>query len=479
MRKYLIVFLYSLALVACNGAGGSSGDAVGGLTLDPSNNNATFNTIKSTASVDVRQRLFDYMIDRYLWNEDVPSVDLTDPDYADLDVLLTDLRKIPEDRFSGFVDVSLQDQRFEQGVTGSYGLRYNVRETDPLDIRISSVEDFGSVAIVGIQRGDRVIGAEGQSIDALGINGFRDLFSEPGLGVQRTLDIRHPDGTEQSYTITRTEHPLSPVRRANTFVNPDSGRRVGYVLVEEFISATAGMLQNFRANYSNIGLDDLIVDLRYNGGGLVSVSRDLASSIYGQGGSNDIYTELRRNSRHSSSNRTFNFVNFNDAFMNLQRVFILTTGGTCSASEEVINGLAPFMQVITIGNTTCGKPYASNPFDLIPGQVSAHILDSRSVNANGEGDFFNGLSPVCEAADDPLLPFTDPQESLISVALFYAESDRCPGVLEIADSSWLTEFSQNDSENDFALQPALPAISNQQPDSELSDAPALRAARRF
>ena len=113
----------------------------------------------------------------------MPSVDLTDPDYADLDVLLTDLRKIPEDRFSGFVDVSLQDQRFEQGVTGSYGLRYNVRETDPLDIRISSVEDFGSVAIVGIQRGDRVIGAEGQSIDELGINGFRDLFSEPGLGV--------------------------------------------------------------------------------------------------------------------------------------------------------------------------------------------------------------------------------------------------------------------------------------------------------
>lgn len=479
MRKYLIIFLYSLVLVACNGSGGSSGDAVGEFTVDPAESFATFNTIKSTASIGVRQRLFDYMLDRYLWNEDVPSVDLTDPDYADLDVLLTDLRKIPEDRFSGFVNSSLQDQRFEQGITGSYGLRYNVRETDPLDIRISTVEDFGSVALVGIQRGDRVIGAEGQSIDELGINGFRDLFSEPGIGVQRTLEIRHPDGTEQFYTITRTEHPLSPVRRANTFVNPASGRRVGYVLVEEFISATAGMLQNFRANYSNIGLDDLIVDLRYNGGGLVSVSRDLASSIYGQGGRNDVYTELRRNSLHSNENRTFNFVNFNDAFMNLPRVFILTTGGTCSASEEVINGLKPFMEVITIGNTTCGKPYASNPFDLIPGQISAHILDSRSVNANGEGDFFTGLSPACEAADDPTLPFTDPEESLISVALFYAESGRCPTELEIANGGWTTEFAQNGSENDIALQPVLPVIGTDQPDPELSDAPALRAMRRY
>lgn len=386
----------------------------------------------TTAPVATRQKLLNHMEDRYLWYQDMPVLDVDQEKYADLRNLLDDLKKLPEDRFSVLVNAATQEQRIDQGITGSYGLRFSLREntdtenSEIIDLRIAGVEDFGTVGLAGIQRGDRIIGAEGKSIDELGYDGFREIFSEPGNGVERRLQIRHPDGSEQNYTITRTEHPLNPVRKQTIFTHPDTGRRVGYVLIEEFIRLTSDQLELYRQDYANLGLDDLIVDLRYNGGGLVAASRDLASSIYGQGQSGDVYTELRRNDKHTEENYSFLFRQFDNAFNSLDRVFILTTDSTCSASEEVINGLKPFMDVITIGSVTCGKPYASRSYNLIPDMVNINVLDSRSVNALGEGDFYAGLTPTCEAIDDPTHPFSDPRESLVSVALYYAENDQCP-----------------------------------------------------
>ncbi len=426
-----IAMLATLATLAACGGNSAANDNANGSTensLLPGNSLVAI----TTATLASRQALVDHMEDRYLWYQDLPALDISLSKYADLRVLLDDLRKQPEDRFSVLIDTAAQQQRIEGGVSGSYGLRFTERTTgdaqtnEGIDIRIAGVNDFGSVALAGIQRGDRIIGAEGKSIEELGLDGFREIFTEPGLGVERSLQIRHPDGSEQNYTIRRTEHPLNPVRKQAIFTDPDTGRRVGYVLVEEFIRLTSEQLETFRADYASLGLDDLIIDLRYNGGGLVSASRDLASSVYGQGQVDDIYTTLQRNDKHTNENFTFHFRQFDNAFMSLERVFILTTRSTCSASEEVINGLKPFMDVITIGDVTCGKPYASRSYDLIADLVSANVLDSRSVNALGEGDFFEGITPTCLAADDPILPYNDPRESLVSVALHYAEFNECP-----------------------------------------------------
>ncbi|MEM7257784.1 MAG: S41 family peptidase, partial [Pseudomonadota bacterium] len=384
----------------------------------------------TSADVPLRQRLLTHVTDRYLWYRDVPEIDITEPQYADLGVLLDSIRKSPEDRFSGFVDTQLQQQRVEAGVTGSFGLRYTLRHQNPdgsdIDIRIVSVEAQSTVAAAGLQRGDRIIAAQGQSVNSLGYDGFGQIFQEPGLGVERELTVLHTDGTQRTVTITRTEHGLSPVSKQHIFTDPDSARRVGYVYIDEFIRLTTTQLADFRAQFSAAGVDDLIVDLRYNGGGLVVASRDLASSIYGQADETTVYTTLQRNDKYTAENYTFFYRQFEDALTTLSRVFILTSASTCSASEEVINGLAPFMEVITIGATTCGKPYASRAYSLVPDLLDVHVLESRSVNANGDGDFFDGFTPVCIAEDDPVLPFNDAGESLISVALHYAEFGSCP-----------------------------------------------------
>ncbi len=419
--------LLAASVTACGGNSGAEQNLKTDVT--PTENSAF--TAVTAASVGTRQKLLAHMEDRYLWYQNLPELDLSSDKYADLRELLEDLKKQPEDRFSTLVNAVTQQQRLNQGLSGSYGLRFAVRENldpsdDSVDLRIASVDDFGSVALAGIQRGDRIIGAQGVPIDDLGYEGFLDIFAEPGLGVRRTLQIRHPDGREQSYVITRTEHELNPVRKQTVFTHPDTGRQVGYVLIEEFIRLTSDQLAQYRADYSWLGLDDLIIDLRYNGGGLVSASRDLASSIYGQSQSGDVYTTLRRNDKHDDENYSYLYRRYDNAFDSFSRVFILTTGSTCSASEEVINGLKPFIEVITIGSVTCGKPYASRSYNLVPDLINVNVLDSRSVNALGEGDFDTGFTPTCEATDDPTLPYTDPEESLVSVALYYAEYNRCP-----------------------------------------------------
>jgi len=387
MKYRFLPFFWAIALAGC--VGGNSGSRTDFTNVAQAPTYEDVVKAATTAPLSVRQEMFDYIEDEYLWYADLPSIDLTNPDYANLSTLLEDLRKVPEDRFSYLANAVSQAQRFQQGVSGTFGFRYTVRNEDPLDIRFTSVDDFGTVAEAGIQRGDRILSIDGE------------------------------------YQITRTEHALSPIRRQQVFTNPGSGRRVGYVQVEEFIVRTAEQMPQLRAGFVNAALDDLILDLRYNGGGYVSVSRDLASSFYGQGQASDVYTTLQYNDKNRDNDITFPYLQYSDAISTLQRIFVLTTSATCSASEEVINGLKPFMEVITVGETTCGKPYASTQYELIPGLVNMNVLDARSVNAIGEGDFFNGLAATCEAQDDPVLPFTNPAESLISEALFYTENNRC------------------------------------------------------
>lgn len=426
--KYGLLTGLLVLLAGCGGSGGSGMVDEGSQAVDTASSEALI----VDAELPIRQRLLSHMQDRYLWFDQLPDIDPADPAYANLRTLIADLRKQPEDRFSAIVNAVSFNSRFEQGLVGSYGIRFFRRQESPLDLRVAMVDDFGTVGLAGIQRGDRIVAAQGTPIDELGLDGFSALFNEPGLGVERTLRIEHPDGRVVDYLISRTEHSLNPVRKSTLLELPDVPARVAYVQVTEFIDLTKIQLDDMRDFLSTENPDELILDLRYNPGGLVSASRDLASSIYGQSNSTDLYTTLTRNEKHRDEDFSYFFRQFENAPQTLSRVFILTTGSTCSASEEVINGLSPFMDVVTIGGTTCGKPYAARPFTLVSEQVIANVLESRSVNADGEGDFFAGLAATCEVADDPLVPFGDAADSLIATALHYIRETECPEPIVLA-----------------------------------------------
>jgi len=115
------------ALAGC--VGGNSGSRTDSITAGL--NATTEDVIKAvtTAPLSVRQEMFDYIEDEYLWYADLPIVDLNNPDYANLQTLLEDLRKLPEDRFSYLANAVSQSQRFQQGVSGTFGFRYSTLPT--------------------------------------------------------------------------------------------------------------------------------------------------------------------------------------------------------------------------------------------------------------------------------------------------------------------------------------------------------------
>jgi hypothetical protein len=196
---------------------------------------------------------------------------------------------------------------------------------------------------------------------------------------------------------------------------------------------------------------DLVLDLRYNGGGYLFIASELAYMIAGPSRINGrVFERLSYNSKRSAENESTPFYNTSCIYngsgctsqqalptLNLARVYVLTQDGTCSASEAVINGLAGVdVEVIQIGGTTCGKPYGFHAKDNCG--LSYFPIEFVGVNAKGFGDYSDGFTPVarasatgrklpgCQVADDFNHALGDPAEGQFAAALSFRATGSCP-----------------------------------------------------
>jgi len=171
------------------------------------------------------------------------------------------------------------------------------------------------------------------------------------------------------------------------------------------------------------------VDLRYNSGGFLAIARVLADLIGGAVTQGQIFYSLQFNADNAALNETRFFRDTANA-VDMQRVVFITTSSTASASEMVINGLMPFVDVVLIGDTTFGKPVGQLGFQFC-GLVLRPVT-FRTVNAVGNTDFFGGFPPDCGAADDLDGAFGDPAEASLAEAIYYLENGACSPVTGIA-----------------------------------------------
>ena len=162
--------------------------------------------------------------------------------------------------------------------------------------------------------------------------------------------------------------------------------------------------------------------MRYNFGGRVLIANELASYLVGRGKTNEAFAVYQPNEKYRAFTSTINFVNQTDA-LNLSRVFILQTDDTCSAAELVTNGLRPFMEVITVGGTSCGKPYATIP-NTACGKVM-NALELEAVNAAGSGGYYDGIAADCVVTENIAQALGDPAENLLATALGYIDNGSC------------------------------------------------------
>lgn len=278
------------------------------------------------------------------------------------------------DKYSWIVDDYIAlEQQLQLGISGTtgaeFGLTYETGSDTDIYGYITYIIPESDAASKNIQRGDIFYAVDGTELT---IDNYKQLLFSSSISGY-TLNFAdynggNPTDNGLSVSLTKTEVQENPVFITNTIDVP--GHKIGYLMYNGFTSAFDNELNNAFATLKNEGVTDLVLDLRYNPGGSVRTATYLSSMITGQF-TGELFTQERWNDKwqnyfeQNDPSRLIN--NFVDQItggsainsLNLSDVVILTTGGSASASELVINGLNPYINVTTIGTKTEGKYVAS------------------------------------------------------------------------------------------------------------------------
>lgn len=229
-----------------------------------------------------------------------------------------------------------------------------------------------------------------------------------------------PSGEEQSATLVKRAVTIPTVSALRLYAV--DGRTVGYLNFRNFVQPSFSALDSAFAQLHEAGATELVLDLRYNGGGLVAVAQHLASLIGGTRTFDLTFAEFSHNGRHNDLNRTLRFEAKTNA-LGLARLVVITTGASASASELVINSLRPFIPVVIVGDTTYGKPVGQYSFAFCDKVLNPVSFILR--NAQGEADFFDGFTPDCQAPDDLDHQLGDLEEASLAAAFSYLRTGAC------------------------------------------------------
>ena len=230
----------------------------------------------------------------------------------------------------------------------------------------------------------------------------------------------HPlEGPDRKATLKKRVVTIPPVQATKLY--EVDGRKVGYIVFRTFVEPSVAALDESFTALRDAGATELVLDLRYNGGGLVSVAQHLASLIGGERTNGKVLAEYVHNDRHRELNSKLLFQPKPNA-LNLTRLVVITTRASASASELIINGLRPYIPVVVVGDRTYGKPVGQYglPFcDKVLNAVSFVLKNSQ-----GEADYFTGLPATCPAGDALERQLGDVEEASLKEAFVYLRTRR-------------------------------------------------------
>jgi C-terminal processing protease CtpA/Prc len=360
----------------------------------------------------------DTLEERYFWYRELP--DLDPAAFESPEALLDAARFRPlDERFSYIADKASTDAFYSD--SQFIGIGYSSHVTGPAELRVSQVYPDSPASDVGLARGDRLTEVAGTPVPDLLASGLLGAALGPSeIGYTLELAWRTLAGEEHRGTVTKRLVTIPTVSQVGVLER--SGRRVGYLHFRNFVNPSFAALDQAFDFLRRMAVEDLILDLRYNGGGLVSVAQHLASLIGGFQTNSEVFAEFFHNDKSRDWNQVIHFTVPEQAIDAL-RVVAITTRGTASASEAVINALRPFVPVAIVGDATYGKPVGQYGFDFCEKVFFPVAFQLR--NAAGQGDYFGGFEPDCPAADDLDHALADPAEASFAEALHLLESGSC------------------------------------------------------
>ena len=418
MKNVYALILFAFLLNGCGGGAGEFTPTMG--QVDASSGRVYPLEPLSCGISDMRQWVEANMLDYYLFYDQVTRQSLSS--YTDLNELVIDLRVSPNDRFSYVSDAEQSNAQFNEGI--KFGFGHLVAVTASNELRVSHSYAGSPFDSVSINRGDYIETINGGSPFAMTTQEVRDFFGADNVPATMTFGIRSVSGQLRTISLTSTQFPVDTVLEESTIIR--NGITTGYLAFDSFLETSAAELDSTFAAFRAENIQELVLDLRYNLGGRVDISNKLASLIIGSEGDGRVFTTFALNDRYDELNESIQFSTETEA-LDLNRVIVLTTSSTCSASELVINSLRPYMEVVVIGSSTCGKPYGSSGRQACGKQMNA--LQYEFVNGEGSGGYYNGLAADCAAEDDLGRWLGDPQEGMLSAALDYISAGTCAPVI--------------------------------------------------
>jgi len=393
--RYLLSSLILAVLLLLSGCGGDSESHSG--------------TSSQPFSKTEKEYLHTLFLTEYLWYADVPE-NIEYDDYTTPQSMVNALRVNPPDRWSFAINAQ-EYENFVNQKTAGFGFRYLP------DFTIYMVY-LGSPSEGRLFRGDRIVELNGQPVTS-----------------ELIQSLKSQVGTAATFTVIRNGESInisiSPDRYSFRVTQPNiisyNGHTVGYLRYDAFTGTSVSAVENAFTIFKQAEIEDLIIDLRYNGGGTVTAASILLDNISsGQPGARQFYLDWNEN--YKNQNETYYFsteVEAND--LNMRRIFFLVTKESASASELVISALKPYLgntNVITIGSATHGKSVGMTGRSY--GRNYYFIINFFIRNNNGMTTGFNGISPTCAVQDDLSHQRNDPNEAMLHTALNYIITGHCP-----------------------------------------------------
>lgn len=426
-------------LIACTVLAVSCKKSSGGNDNGGDNNN---NPPAATQEQLFMDSVYLFTKEVYLWNTVLPTYEQFNPrQYTGATQLesgqkvMNAVKKLqPLDRFS-FVTTKEQSGGLQTGDETDWGFFLHGAYINATDVAwfVTYVYDQSSAGTAGVKRGWIINKINGTKLDAsdASINLLNDVFF--GTTSSATFEFLKPDNTTKTVNLSKTTFTANAVLHKSVITA--GTKKVGYLVFNQFFGAPARQeLKQAFDFFEGQGIDELVVDLRYNPGGSVQTQDTLADLIapkaadgqtmyryfFNQNLQNGNFPLLStkpgfKNVSFSQSNNTQVFEKAGN--LNLTRVFVIGTNGTASASELLINNLRPYMDVKLLGDTTYGKPVGFFPIDIF--DFSIYPISFKTVNSAGNADYYTGFVPDKLTVDGFNKDWGDVTEPSLAAALKY------------------------------------------------------------
>jgi carboxyl-terminal processing protease len=478
----------ALGLAACGGGGGSSGGQLsGGPPADPVwtaghyDPPATFANMcamprsgkdpvtgqaypdKLGSTVWEKSWIRAWSEAYYLWYRDLPDLNPAGPDTVAAYFKLMKTSALNPSGTSkdkqGFhftMTTSQYESFFSAGAAIGYGVTWYLVPGSANTLYVAYTDPGTPAAAANLGRGEIAVSIDGYVLAMLStqaqVDAVTAALNPTTAGESHTFVMQALNGTQRTVALTASNVTETPVQHVSTI--PTVTGPVGYLQFNDHIESAEAELVQAIQTLGAAGVNDLVMDLRYNGGGLLEIASEAAFMVAGAA---------------RTSGRTFELIQFNDKYpttnpitaqaiapapfystaqvasahgalpsLNLPRVVVLGGPDTCSASESIINALNGIgVTVVLVGGQTCGKPYGFYPQDNCG--TTYFSIEFRGVNAVGFGEYPDGFVaanaasanggvslPGCAVADDFTHALGDPAEAQLAAALQYLQSGTCP-----------------------------------------------------